>query len=67
MKTKDGKSVSSEVDLLCSCGNKSVGTYKGKAFCMDCVKGASPTEIMALIPVIKDKKFINYLKGIGRE
>jgi len=67
MKTKDDKSVSSGMDLLCSCGNKSVGTYKCKPFCLDCVKGATVKEIMVRIPVIKDKKFIGYLKGIGRE
>lgn len=68
MKTKDDKSVSSGVDLLCSCGNKSVGTSnKGEPFCIDCVKGATVKDIMARMPIIKDKKFINYLKRIGCE
>ncbi|HHT9147298.1 MAG TPA: hypothetical protein ACFYD4_16720 [Candidatus Wunengus sp. YC61] len=52
--------------LLCSCGNKSVGTSnKGEPFCLDCVKGATVKEIMARMPVIKDKKIIEWLKGLG--
>ncbi len=68
LKIKKGPSLSAGVGLLCSCGNKSVGTsHKGEPFCLDCVKGATPKEIMARMPVIKDKKFIEWLKGLGRE
>lgn len=54
---------------MCPCGNKAVGTYNktGKPFCLECVKGATPKEIMVRMPVIKDKKFIEWLKGLGRE
>lgn len=53
--------------LLCSCGNKAIGTHKDRHFCLYCVEGATPKEIMDGIPVIEDMKFIDYLKTIGTE
>lgn len=52
---------------LCPCGNTALGTKDGHPFCFDCVKGATPKEIMSRIPMIKDKKFIEWLKGLGIE
>lgn len=66
MKTEKAFTASTGGILLCPCGNKAVGTYNktGKPFCLCCLKGATPKEIMARMPVIKDRKFIEWLKRL---
>lgn len=52
--------------MLCPCGNRSIGKQlNGKPFCLKCVEGNTPKEIMDRMPEIKDKEFIEYLKTLG--